>query len=67
MSESATRAQVRKARAAAEPFKEDLIRRGVFLIPLPLEDDDNQLPDLERLEKGDGSADAKCAAAHAGA
>eukprot|EP00892_Ulva_mutabilis_P005086 jgi/Ulvmu1/294/UM001_0298.1 len=48
-----TAEQVEKAREAAAPFKEELLRRGVFLVPLPLKGDANGAAALPPLDKDD--------------
>lgn len=55
-----TSGQVAAALEAAAPFKEELLRRGVFLVPLPLKDGDASA-DLAPLDKDDKES-AKCAA-----
>ena len=55
-----TAEQVQKALDAAAPFKDELLRRGVFLVPLPLkgEDASRGLPALDKDDKDS----ARCAA-----
>lgn len=55
-----TSEQVQKALEAAAPFKEELLRRGVFIVPLPLKDSDESA-DLPPLDKEDKTS-AKCVA-----
>jgi hypothetical protein len=46
--------QVRAAKEAAEPYKQDLLKRGVFLVPLPLEGEiARELPSIEGARKED--------------
>ena len=49
--------QVTEARSAAHEFKDELVEKGVFIVPLPLEDGDDVLPALEK----DDSGSSKCA------
>lgn len=43
---------------AAEPYKDELLRRGVFLVPITLEGDMRaDLPPLDKAEEGE----TKCA------
>jgi hypothetical protein len=46
--------QVRAAKEAAEPYKQDLLKRGVFLVPLPLEGEmATELPPIQGPRKED--------------